>query len=206
MFYLSIKQLSSLSSVAGSESLFCQGTRPVSQRAAVLFLLKSVQPRLGGFKYFDTGFFNLNRLVYVLASAEGIIQEESLCPNCMCFLSRQPGTGIFPNCTQGSCVAKEKPRPYSAPYLHQLVCLRFISLEVLIVLRYLLKIIFLSDPSLIIHCMASINSLSFSLSLSFSASLPLVSVICCVSVSSWLKAGGGVSMCFPFALDSNGRN
>lgn len=186
---------------------FCRATRPVSQRAAVLFLLKSVQPRLGGFKYFDTGFFNLNRLVYVLASAEGIIQEESLCPNCMCFLSRQPGTGIFPNCTQGSCVANEKPRPYSAPYLHQFVCLHFISLEVLIVNRYLLKIIFLSDPSLIIHCMASINSLSFFF-LSLSLSLPpfLLSVICCVSVSSWLKAGGGVSMCFPFALDWNGRN
>lgn len=97
------------------ESFFCRASRQVSQRAAALFLLKSVQPRLGGFKYFDTGLFNLNRLVYVLASAEGIIQEESLCPNCMCFLSRQPGTGIFPNCTQGSCVASENSYPTAPP-------------------------------------------------------------------------------------------
>lgn len=38
----------------------------------------SVQLGLCGFKYFEKVFFNLNQLVYVLASAKGNIQEESL--------------------------------------------------------------------------------------------------------------------------------
>lgn len=134
LFYLPIIQFSSLASVARSKSLFLSSIQAGISEGKGLFSVEITSAQVGWvFKYFDSGFFNLNRLVYVLTSAEGIIQEESLCPNCMCFLSRQPGIGIFPN-TQGSSGANEKPRPQSATYLHQLVRLHFISLEALIVL------------------------------------------------------------------------